>query len=280
VIKVKTRYQIFCLGGHSNRQLLTAALPEALIKTSVTDLTQLETGLPFEIKKAVTCNLYFDKDQWCLPVLLWVEAKGNELFDSLPFTPWQESVTLEEPQLWTSINQQINSLLGRNNICAIVGCKEGSQRFTPEVQEQAFQAGRMAVLTGYSVLTGGLSGVMTKAAQGADSLSSTTIGILPGTEKAAANKYIRNVLPSGIGIARNYQIALACDVMIAVNGGRGTMEEMCFALDFERPVVSWNSWDLDGVHKAAGEEDIFQFLVEQKEKLILKLFDEINSGSE
>lgn len=280
MIQVEPRYQAFCINTNSKDQLLTADLPQEYITSTDHTFARFESALPLKITKTVTCDLYHDGSQWYLPVLLWIEAKSNELFNIVDFKPWREAVSLHEQQLWASVNQRLNRLLGRNNICAIVGCKESSQRFTPEVQEQAYQVGKMAALIGYSVLTGGLSGVMTRAAQGADSVNGVTVGILPGTEKSAANKFIRDVFPSGIGIARNYQIALGCDVMIALNGGRGTMEEMCFALDFDKPVISWNSWELDGVQKADSEQDIFTFLVEQKEKIIFKLFDEINSSSE
>lgn len=280
MIQVNPRYQIFCLGGDKKEQLLTARLQQDQIKDTGQDFSSIETVLPLEVQRTVLSDLYFDAGQWHLPVLMWVDAKGDVLSDNIKLTPWRQSVSLQEPQLWANINQQLNRLLGRKNICAIVGCKESSQRFSAEVQQQAFRAGSMATLAGYSVLTGGLSGVMTKAAQGADSLNGASIGILPGTDKAAANKYIRDVFPSGIGIARNYQIALGCDVMIALNGGRGTMEEMCFALDFDKPVISWNSWELDGVEKASSEQDVFKFLLEEKEKLILKLFDETNASSE
>lgn len=273
---IRLSYQVFCLNPQSPNQLLTATLPTDQVISTKDSIAPLQTLLPMEIENSVICELVTANDQWYIPILLWIKAKSEELFDALEFVPWSQAVSMDEPLRWSRINQRLNRFLGRNQVCAIVGCKETSQRFSEEVQEQAYQAGRMAALCGYIVLTGGLSGVMTKAAQGAVSIGGTTIGILPGTEKSDANHYIQNVMPSGIGIARNYQIALGCDVMIAVNGGRGTMEEMCFALDFDKPVLSWNSWEIDGTQRAMDSQDVFRFLLDNKEDLLLNLFNEVN----
>jgi uncharacterized protein (TIGR00725 family) len=137
----------------------------------------------------------------------------------------------------------------RRLIVAITGRKESSPRYTPESAEAAFAAGRMCAELGLTVLTGGLSGVMEKAAEGAKSAGGLTIGILPGANHDDGNKYLDFVLPSGIGIARNVLMAQACDFMLALPGGTGTLEELCFALDFGRPVISWGSWEIDGVQK-------------------------------
>lgn len=95
---------------------------------------------------------------------------------------------------------------------------------------------------------------MSDAARGARSVGGCTVGILPGDDPSSANPHVEIVLPSGMGYARNYLTALASDVMIALPGGRGTLEEMCFALDFERRVISWDSWPLDGATEVAGDD--------------------------
>jgi len=141
----------------------------------------------------------------------------------------------------------IPRLHGRRRVCSIVGCKRTSRRFTAEVEWRAFEAGRMAAEAGFSVLTGGLSGVMEQAAAGARSVGGFTVGLLPGERHEDANPHLELVLPSGLGYARNYLMALGGDCMIALPGGHGTLEEICFALDFSRPVISWGSWRLDGV---------------------------------
>ena len=137
----------------------------------------------------------------------------------------------------------------RKLVVAITGRKESSPRYTMELANAAMVAGRIAANLGLTVLTGGLSGVMERAAEGAKIAGGETVGILPGGKHEDANPFLDLVLPSGIGIARNVLMASACDFMLALPGGTGTLEELCFALDFERPVISWGSWDIDGVHK-------------------------------
>ncbi|MBC7713843.1 MAG: LOG family protein [Rhizobacter sp.] len=152
--------------------------------------------------------------------------------------------------------------LSQKIICGVIGCKEDSDRFTSEVQEQALEAGRVIASYGFVTLTGGLSGVMSKAAEGARQKFGETLGILPGTSKEHANPHIQIVLPSGIGIARNYLIAQAADILIALNGGRGTLEEICYGLDFDKKVLSLNSWDISGVNLISSIEAVTPFLDE------------------
>lgn len=157
----------------------------------------------------------------------------------------------------------------RKLVVAITGRKESSPRYTPELAKAANTAGRVAAELGLVVLTGGLSGVMERAAEGAKLAGGHTIGILPGASHDDGNRFLDVVLPSGIGIARNVLMAQACDFMLALPGGTGTLEELCFALDFGRPVLSWGSWDIDGVRKLAFPDDSLLahelgFLIQEK----------------
>jgi len=144
----------------------------------------------------------------------------------------------------------------RKLVLAITGRKESSPRYTAELAAAAIAAGRIAAEIGFVVLTGGLSGVMERAAEGAKRGGGETLGILPGGRHEDGNRYLDLVLPSGIGIARNVLMASACDFMLALPGGTGTLEELCFALDFERPVISWGSWDIEGVRPVPFPDEV------------------------
>lgn len=218
--------------------------------------------------KLVFAEVIENKDRFIQPVLLFCKiAENSDVFD---FKKWEDEVKRGDRRYWGSINKALDKVTGRKNICAVVGCKESSKRFTPEVQKQAHSIGLMAAGLGFTVLTGGLSGVMSMAAEGASSLQGETLGILPGTEKSDANSFVQQVLPSGIGIARNYSIALACDMMVALDGGRGTMEEMCFALDFEKPVFSWGSWNLDEAKPIQTEDQLFEHMIKIRQALVVE----------
>jgi uncharacterized protein (TIGR00725 family) len=166
----------------------------------------------------------------------------------------------DEQDLWQRAKRALPALSGRKPVCVVVGCNARSARFTPQVRERAFRIGALAAEVGFTVLTGGLGGVMASACEGARSIDGETIGILPGSAKKDANAFVQAVLPSGIGYARNYLTVLAADVVVALNGGRGTLEEICFALDFGRPVFSWDSWDVDGVRKVTSQAQVAKAL--------------------
>lgn len=150
--------------------------------------------------------------------------------------------------------------MARQLICAIIGSKAKGAKWNKSVESDAVLAGRTAASLGYAVLTGGLSGVMEYAALGAKEADGLTIGILPGEEHRDANPFIDIVLPTGIGIVRNALTARAADIVVALPGGHGTLEEMAFALDFNRPVLSWNSWALEGAIIVTDREQLKQEL--------------------
>ena len=78
-----------------------------------------------------------------------------------------------------------------------------------------------------------------------------TVGILPGTERAAANAFVDVAIPSGLGEARNALVVRAADALIAVGGGYGTLSEIALALKAGKRVVGLDSWDIEGVVAAA-----------------------------
>lgn len=186
-------------------------------------------------------------------------GRKQDIFYSMKFSKVKSGKTKLDLNL---IPKKVISqyFLSQKILCGVIGCKEDSDRFTKEVQEQAMEAGRIAATYGFVTLTGGLSGVMSKAAEGARQKFGETLGILPGTSKEHANPFIQIALPSGIGIARNYLIAQAADILIALNGGRGTLEEICYGLDFDKKVLSLNSWDISGVNLIDSIEAVIPFL--------------------
>jgi len=139
-------------------------------------------------------------------------------------------------------------------VCAIIGTKGWGPKWSDEVADMAFYAGAAAVEAGYHVLTGGLSGVMSHAARGAKAAGGVSIGVLPGSCIKDANDHIDIVIATGIGFARNMITPLSADIVLALPGRLGTLQEMAYALDNKKPVLSWDSWTLDGVSVAARED--------------------------
>ena len=103
-------------------------------------------------------------------------------------------------------------------------------------------------------MTGGLGGVMEAACRGARDVGGTTIGILPGADRSAANAYVDVAIPTGLGEARNALVVRAADALIAVGGAYGTLSEIALALKAGKRVVGLGTWQIDGVEAAASPE--------------------------
>jgi uncharacterized protein (TIGR00725 family) len=90
-------------------------------------------------------------------------------------------------------------------------------------ESAAEEIGRLLAQRGLTVVTGGEDEVMAAAHRGAKSAGGTTIAILPGEDRTAANTWADHVVVTGIGHARNLAVAASGDVVIAVGGGWGTL---------------------------------------------------------
>jgi uncharacterized protein (TIGR00725 family) len=107
--------------------------------------------------------------------------------------------------------------------------------------------GRALGERGVALVCGGLGGVMEAACRGAKGAGGATIGILPGSDRAAANGFVDVAIPTGLGEARNALVVRAADAVIAVGGGYGTLSEIALALKAGKRVVGLDTWDIDGV---------------------------------
>jgi uncharacterized protein (TIGR00725 family) len=119
-----------------------------------------------------------------------------------------------------------------------------------EVEQNAQKLGKKLTKVVDLLVSGGLSGTMKAVCKGFKSAGGTTIGILPSYNKADANQYVDIVIPTGIGLARNVLVVKSADVVVALPGAAGTLSEIAYCLQFGIPVISLNSWDIDGVIKA------------------------------
>ena len=121
----------------------------------------------------------------------------------------------------------------------------GGRSCSEDIAELSFSIGVAIADEGHHLVCGGLGGVMHHACRGAKSRGGTTIGILPMSDRAAANPYVDIVIPTGIGLARNVIIVLSADFLVAVDGGYGTLSEISYALQFGKKVfgfrTSWGS---------------------------------------
>ena len=135
----------------------------------------------------------------------------------------------------------------RRQVVAVIGAGDAP----PAVCKLAFELGTEIARCGAVLLNGGRAGVMESAAAGARKEGGHTIGILPGSDRHAANRHIEFAIATGIGEARNAVIIASADAVIALAGEGGTLAEIGFAKKFGKPVVALESWrEIDGLHRA------------------------------
>ncbi|MEW5895624.1 MAG: TIGR00725 family protein [Candidatus Omnitrophota bacterium] len=131
----------------------------------------------------------------------------------------------------------------------------GGHDCTEKVAKLAHKAGKFIAEMDCVLVCGGLFGVMMEACRGCKEAGGTSIGILPGKDKADANPFVDIALPSSIGFARNAMIACSADLVVALPGSYGTESEICYALVYKRPVIDLGGWKIQGMIKTKGFED-------------------------
>jgi len=118
----------------------------------------------------------------------------------------------------------------------IIGHNENGT--TPEIAQIAYETGMEVAKSGAVLVTGGLDGVMKAACHGAKDGGGLTLGIIPQDNAAFANEYCDIVIPSGMGLARDFLNALSADGVIIIGGGSGTLSETCAAYMYKKPIVA------------------------------------------
>jgi uncharacterized protein (TIGR00725 family) len=134
---------------------------------------------------------------------------------------------------------------------AVVGAGQASG----EQARDAEAVGRALGEAGAVLVCGGLGGVMEAACRGAKAGGGTTVGILPGDDRSAANAYVDVAVATGLGEMRNGLVVRAVDALIAVGGEFGTLSEVALALKAGKPVVGLGTWDLEPIVRAQSPDD-------------------------
>jgi uncharacterized protein (TIGR00725 family) len=127
---------------------------------------------------------------------------------------------------------------------AVVGAAQTADR---AVLDAARAVGTELARRGVVVVSGGGGGVMEAACRGAWEAGGTTLGILPGDDRAAANEWVSVAVATGMGEMRNGLVVRASDALIAVGGEYGTLSEIALALKAGKRVVGLGTWDIPGI---------------------------------
>jgi len=109
---------------------------------------------------------------------------------------------------------------------------------TPELEKLAYDIGAQIAKSNSVLITGGLGGVMRAASRGAQESGGITVGIIPQDNSSYANEFCDIVIPSGMGLTRDFLNALSADGVIVIGGGSGTLSEICAAYMYKKPIVA------------------------------------------
>ncbi len=121
-------------------------------------------------------------------------------------------------------------------LIAVVGSDVDDRNLSSTTLSIAEQIGRGIAQRGGILVCGGRGGVMEAACRGAREQHGITVGLLP-ENKEEANVFVDIPIPTGLGMRRNFLVAYAADVVIALGGRWGTLSEVSFAMIFHKPVI-------------------------------------------
>jgi uncharacterized protein (TIGR00725 family) len=109
---------------------------------------------------------------------------------------------------------------------------------TPEMEKLAYEVGSQVAKSNSVLITGGLGGVMRAACHGTKDAGGLTVGIIPQNDSSLANEFCDIVIPSGVGLMRDFLNALSADGVIVIGGGAGSLSEICAAYMYKKPIVA------------------------------------------
>lgn len=137
-------------------------------------------------------------------------------------------------------------------VVAVIGAGDPDLARSDPLIGLAEGVGAAVAEAGALLYCGGLGGVMAAACRGAKAAGGTTVGILPGADRSAANPWVDLAIATGLGEARNLVLIRSADALVAVGGGFGTLSEIGFARKLGRPVIGLQTWTAASEHGPAG----------------------------
>lgn len=117
----------------------------------------------------------------------------------------------------------------------------GSRNLSDEGLELVEKLSTLLIDEGFRIITGGLGSLQKSAHFGAKKSKSSgdgdTIAILPGFDPQPAIGFADIIIPTGLDVLRNGIVANS-DAVVCVEGGSGTLSEIAFAWQLNRPIIS------------------------------------------
>lgn len=145
-----------------------------------------------------------------------------------------------------------------------------------EILSLAEELGKRIAEHGHVLMTGGGPGVMEAASRGAFQAGGLVIGILPTNKnrplEGYPNEYVNIPIYTGLSDGRNVIISKSPDVIIALDGGLGTISEIALALKNLTPVIAVSCSGFSVFH--AYERFMIASSVQEAMELIIRVVED------
>ncbi len=136
----------------------------------------------------------------------------------------------------------------------------GGHKCSKKIYRVAEELGGLIAQQGWILICGGRTGVMEAACKGAKKQGGLTVGILPSSDGEDANKYVDVKIPTGLGYARNILVVRSVDAVIAISGEYGTLSEIAFAFNEEKPIAGIDTWEVEGIKKVKTAKEAISYV--------------------
>ena len=136
----------------------------------------------------------------------------------------------------------------------------GGRKISNNIYQKAYKLGGLLAKEGYLVYCGGGKGVMEAISKGVSERGGTCVGILKGSMLDEMNDFIKVPIATNMGISRNALLAYNCDAAVAISGQYGTLSEIAYAKQLEKPIIGLHSWAIEGLENVESTSEVIQFL--------------------
>ncbi len=141
---------------------------------------------------------------------------------------------------------------------SVIGGDEGS--CSDRDKQIAEELGRGIGDMNAVLVCGGRGGVMESACKGCKEAGGETIGILPSASRDEGNEYLDHAIVTNLGAVRNSLVVLNGDIVVAVDGGYGTLSEISLAHKYGKRVLGLATWDLNTVESCSDVDEVIDEL--------------------
>ena len=138
----------------------------------------------------------------------------------------------------------------------------GGRDISNEIYHKTYILGGLLANEGYLVYCGGGKGVMEAISKGVNKNKGICVGILKGPTLSEMNKYITIPVSTNMGISRNALLAYNCDIAVAISGKYGTLSEISYAFQLEKPIIGLNTWNITGLKNVNEPLQVIDFIKE------------------